>query len=64
MFENMSKSFHAYDITGFLGDSIGSFLSEIETLAIEMSQTDDEEARFRLLNDIQYIIEQCDNVLR
>jgi hypothetical protein len=60
----MSKSFHAYDITGFIDSSIGSYLSEIETYAIEMSQTDDKEERINLMNDIQYIIEQCKEVMR
>ena len=60
----MSKSFHAYDITGFLDDSIGGYLNEIETYAIEMSQTEDKEERINLMNDIQYVIELCKNVLR
>ena len=60
----MSKSFHAYDITGFIDNSIGSYLSEIETYAIEMSQTDDKEERINLMNDIQYVIEQCKEVMR
>jgi hypothetical protein len=60
----MSKSFHAYDITGFIDSSIGSYLSEIETYAIEMSQTDDKEERINLMNDIQYVIEQCKEVMR
>lgn len=60
----MSKSFHAYDITGFIDSSIGSYLSEIETYAIEMSQTDDKEERINLMSDIQYVIEQCKEVMR
>ena len=60
----MSKSFSGYNITGFLDDSIGVFLNEIEELAIEMSQTDDAEMRFRLLNDIQGVIYQCNGVLK
>lgn len=60
----MSKSFHAYDITGFIDSSIGSYLSEIETYAIEMAQTDDKEERINLMNDIQYVIEQCKEVMR
>lgn len=60
----MNKSFHAYDITGFLDDSIGGFLNEIETYAIEMAHTDDHEIRIALMNDIQYVIELCKNVMR
>lgn len=60
----MSKSFHAYDITGFLDDSIGSYLGEIETYAIDMVQEDDKETRLALLRDIQYVIELCNNVMR
>lgn len=60
----MSKSFHAYDITGFLDNSIGSYLSEIETYAIDMAQEDDKETRLALLRDIQYVIELCNNVMR
>ncbi len=60
----MSKSFHAYDITGFLSDSIGNYLSDIETYAIEMSQTEDKEEKINLMNDIQYTIELCKCVMR
>lgn len=60
----MSKSFSAYDITGFLNDSVGSYLNEIEDKAVEMSQSDDADERQRLLEDIQYIIRQCVMVLR
>ena len=60
----MSKNFSAYDVTGFLDASIGSFIREIEDIAIEMSQTDDHEERINLMNDIQYIIRQCNSVLR
>lgn len=60
----MSKSFHAYDITGFLNDSIGNYLSEIETYAIEMANTEDKEERINLMNDIQYAIELCKCVMR
>lgn len=60
----MSKSFHAYDITGFLDNSIGSYLSEIETYALDMAQEDDKETRLALLRDIQYVIELCNNVMR
>lgn len=60
----MSKSFHAYNITQFLDDSIGMFLNEIESVAIEMAHTDDHEARINLMNDIQHIIWQCNGVLK
>ncbi len=60
----MNKSFSAYDITEFLDYSIGSYLSEIETYAIEMANTEDSEERASLLMDIQYTIEQCNKVLR
>ena len=60
----MSKSFSAYDVTGFLDSSIGSFLSEIETYAIDMANTEDHEERMNLLSEIQYIIQQCNEVLR
>ena len=60
----MSKSFHAYNITGFLDDSIGRYLSEIETYAIDMAQANDNETRISLKDDIQYVIELCRNVLR
>lgn len=60
----MSKSFSAYDVTGFLDSSIGSFLSEIETNAIDMANTEDYEERMNLLSEIQYIIQQCNEVLR
>lgn len=60
----MSKSFHACDVTGFLDSSIGSYLSEIEAYAIDMANTEDAEERASILGDIQYIVEQCNNVLR
>jgi hypothetical protein len=60
----MSKSFHAYNITEFLDDSIGGYLSEIESIVIEMVQTDDHEERVNLMNDIQHIIWQCNGVLK
>lgn len=60
----MSKNFSAYDVTGFLDASIGAFLNEIEDIAIEMSKTDDYEERINLMNDIQYVIRQCNAVLR
>lgn len=52
----MSKSFSAYDVTEFLDASIGSFLSDIESVAIEMANTDNHEDRLDLLTDIQEII--------
>lgn len=60
----MSKLYSGFDITGFLEDSIGSFLNEIESVAIEMSQSDDRDERIKLLSDIQNIIWQCNSVLR
>lgn len=60
----MSKSFHAYNITDFLDDSIGKYLSDIETYAIEMAQTDDKETRISWLTDIQEVIELCKEVMR
>ena len=60
----MRKNFSAYDVTGFLDASIGSFLSDIENVAIEMAHTDNHEDRIDLLTDIQEIIYQCNAVLR
>ena len=60
----MSRNFSAYDVTGFLDASIGTFLNEIEDLVIEMSQSDDPDERTKLLQDIQSIIWQCNSVLR
>lgn len=60
----MGKNFCAYDVTGFLDASIGSYLSEIEEYAIEMAHTDDEETRVALKDDIQYVIRMCNAVLR
>jgi hypothetical protein len=60
----MSRPYTAYDVTGFLDDSIGSFLNDIESIAIEMSQSDDPEERAKMVTDIQEIIWQCNSVLR
>lgn len=60
----MGKLYSGFDITGFLEDSIGSFLNEIEGLAIEMMQSDDYDERRKLLSDIQNIMWQCNSVLR
>lgn len=60
----MRDCFHAYNITEFLDDSIGGYLSDIETYAIEMVQADDKETRMSLLNDIQGVIERCKEVMR
>lgn len=60
----MGKLYSGFDVTGFLEDSIGSFLNEIEGVAIEMSQSDDYDERIKLLSDIQNIIWQCNSVLR
>ena len=60
----MGRPYTAYDVTGFLDDSIGSLLNEIEGVAIEMSQSDDYDERKKLLSDIQDIIWQCNSVLR
>lgn len=59
----MNKIFHAYNVTEFLNDSIGSFLSDIEDIVIEMSKTDNYEERIDLMHDIQHIIWQCNSVL-
>lgn len=59
----MSRQFSGYDVTGFLNESIGGYLSQIEDLVIEMAKTEDEELRMSLLNDVQYIICQCNTVL-
>ena len=59
----MSKNWLAYNITEFLSDSIGSYLNDIECIAIDMAHTDDKEIRYDLLNDIQEIIWQCNNVM-
>ncbi len=60
----MSKNFCAYDVTGFLDTSIGAFLNDIESIAIEMANTDNHEDRLALLTDIQENIWQCNAVLR
>lgn len=60
----MGRPYMAYDVTGFLDASIGSFLNEIEGIAIEMLQSDDYDERKKLLSDIQDIIWQCNSVLR
>jgi hypothetical protein len=60
----MGRPYTAYDVTGFLDDSIGSFLNDIESIAIEMSKTDDYEERAKMATDIQEIIWQCNSVLR
>lgn len=60
----MSRPYIAYDVTGFLETSIGSFLNEIESVAIEMSRSNDYDERIKLLSDIQNIIWQCNSVLR
>lgn len=60
----MNELFNARDITGFLDVSIGSFLREIEDIAIEMSKTDDYEERINLMNDIQHVIWKCNRVLK
>ena len=60
----MGKNFSAYDVTGFLDASIGSYLSEIEAYVIEMAQEDDREVRTALKKDIQYAIRMCNEVLR
>lgn len=60
----MSRNFTAYDVTGFLNDSIGTFINEIEDLVIQMQETDDYNERVKLTGEIQYIIDQCNNVLR
>lgn len=60
----MGKAFHTYNITDFLDASIGSYLSNIETCAIEMARTDDKETRQSLLTDLQEAIEQCKEVMR
>lgn len=59
----MSRQFSGYDVTDFLNESIGGYLNQIEDLAIEMAKTEDEELRLSLLNDVQYIICQCNAVL-
>jgi hypothetical protein len=60
----MSRNFTAYDVTGFLSNSIGTFINEIEDLVIEMQKTDDYNERVKLTYEIQHIIDQCNNVLR
>lgn len=60
----MSRNFTAYDVTGFLNDSIGTFINEIEDLAIKMRETNDYNERVKLTDEIQHIIDQCNNVLR
>ena len=60
----MNRNFTAYDVTGFLDDSIGTFLREIEDLVFEMAETDDHDERVKLIDKVQYVIDQCNNVLR
>ena len=60
----MSKNFTAYDVTEFLDNSIGSFLDDIESNAIEMVDTEDKADRLRLLTNIQDLICQCEDVMR
>ena len=60
----MGRPYTAYDVTGFLETSIGSFLADIEGFAIEMMMSDDYEERERLKNEIQAIICQCNDILR
>jgi hypothetical protein len=60
----MGRPYTAYDVTGFLETTIGSFLSEIEDLVIEMMMSNDYEERERLKNEIQAIICQCSDILR
>ena len=60
----MSKNFNADNVTEFLDKSVGSFLNEIEDLAIEMCQADHPEDRLALLTDIQEIIWKCNAVLK
>jgi hypothetical protein len=60
----MDRIFTAYDITGFLGESIGTYLYRIENFALDMAETDDHDERVRLADEIQSLIDQCNNVLR
>jgi hypothetical protein len=60
----MGRPYTAYDATGFLETSIGSYLSEIEDLVIEMMESDDHEERVKIKFDIQDIICQCNDILR
>ena len=60
----MGRPYTAYDVTGFLETTIGSFLSDIETLVVEMMESDDYDERVKLKFDIQNIIWQCNSVLR
>lgn len=60
----MGRPYMAYDVTGFLETSIGGFLDDIESFAIEMMESDDYNERKRLKNEIQDIICQCNEILR
>lgn len=60
----MNKIFTAYDVTGFLNESIGRYLYRIENLALDMAETDDHDERVRLADEIQHAIDQCNEVLR
>lgn len=60
----MGRPYTAYDVTGFLETSIGSYLSEIEDLVIEMMNSNDYEERVKIKFDIQDIICQCNDILR
>ena len=60
----MNQIFTAYDVTGFLNKSIGRYLYRIENLALDMAETDDHDERVRLADEIQHVIDQCNNVLR
>lgn len=49
----MSRQYSAYDVSSFLRYSIGSLVSEIEGLAIDMMKEESEEERYSILGNIQ-----------
>jgi len=60
----MSKAFAAYDITQFLDESIGTFVDDIWDKVVDMANEDDKDERLYLKTQIEYLVEQCKDVIR
>lgn len=60
----MSKSFAAYDVTQFLDESIGTFIDDIWDKVVDMADEDDKDERLYLKTQIEYLVEQCKDVIR
>lgn len=60
----LNKNFSAYTVTGFLGESICSFLNEIENLVLDMAEEDEYVERLKYVNDIQHVIWKCNAVMQ